>query len=137
MRLRFEDLVLRSSRRSGDDVSESDAAFEMALHGHPEHDAPDPPDGLPACEAGRPEHGLSKPAIDQGIASISFDDGTIGQYTHARPVLRETNVPATYYLVSDALGWGSVTISPEQARELHARATRSAITRRTTRTSPI
>ena len=61
-----------------------------------------------------------KPAIDQGIASISFDDGTIGQYTHARPVLRETNVPATYYLVSDALGWGSVTISPDQARELHA-----------------
>ena len=58
------------------------------------------------------------PVIDQGIASISFDDGTIGQYTHARPVLREANVPATYYLVSDALGWGSVTINPEQAREL-------------------
>lgn len=63
----------------------------------------------------------SPPAVvDQGIASISFDDGTIGQYLHARPVLLAADVPATYYLVSDALGWGSITISPEQARELLA-----------------
>ena len=71
---------------------------------------------LPATPADKDTD--SPPVIDQGIASISFDDGTIGQYTHARPVLREANVSATYYLVSDALGWGSVTINPEQAREL-------------------
>jgi peptidoglycan/xylan/chitin deacetylase (PgdA/CDA1 family) len=56
----------------------------------------------------------------RGLASISFDDGTIGQYEYARPVLRKHKLPATYYLVSDALGWGSITISPEQARELRA-----------------
>ena len=72
---------------------------------------------LPATPAD-PDTDTPPPVIDQGIASISFDDGTIGQYTHARPVPREANVPATYYLVSDALGWGSVTINPEQAREL-------------------
>ena len=72
---------------------------------------------LPATPADQ-DTDTPPPVIDQGIASISFDDGTIGQYTHARPVLREANVPATYYLVSDALGWGSVTINPEQAREL-------------------
>jgi peptidoglycan/xylan/chitin deacetylase (PgdA/CDA1 family) len=37
---------------------------------------------------------------------------------YARPVLRKNNLPGTYYLVSDALGWGSATINPEQAREL-------------------
>src|SRR3954447_19359985 len=43
------------------------------------------------------------PVLDRGVASISFDDGTIGQYTYARPVLRKNNLPGTYYLVSDAL----------------------------------
>ena len=74
----------------------------------------------PATSADQDTPSRPAPVIDQGIASISFDDGTIGQYTHALPVLRGTNVRATYYLVSDALGWGNVTISPEQARELVA-----------------
>jgi peptidoglycan/xylan/chitin deacetylase (PgdA/CDA1 family) len=33
-------------------------------------------------------------------------------------VLRKHNLPGTYYLVSDALGWGSATINPKQARKL-------------------
>jgi peptidoglycan/xylan/chitin deacetylase (PgdA/CDA1 family) len=35
-------------------------------------------------------------------------------------VLRKHNLPATYYLVSDALGWGTATINPKQARKLLA-----------------
>lgn len=58
------------------------------------------------------------PVIDHGVATISLDDGTIGQYTYARPVLRQKNLHGTYFLVSDALGWGSVTINAAQAREL-------------------
>jgi peptidoglycan/xylan/chitin deacetylase (PgdA/CDA1 family) len=58
------------------------------------------------------------PVAGRGIASISFDDGTIGQYNYARPVLRKNEMLATFYLVSDALRWGNVTISPEQAKEL-------------------
>jgi peptidoglycan/xylan/chitin deacetylase (PgdA/CDA1 family) len=72
----------------------------------------------PAAPTDSQTHSPAPAAIDQGIASISFDDGTIGQYTHARPVLRANEMPATFYLVSDALGWGSITIDSEQAREL-------------------
>lgn len=74
----------------------------------------------PATSADDDADSRPTPVIDQGVASISFDDGTIGQYTHALPVLRGTSVPATYYLVSDALGWGNVAISPDQARQLVA-----------------
>lgn len=74
---------------------------------------------LTACSPGTREAiSPPSPVTSGGIASISFDDGTIGQYTHARPVLRKKNLPGTYYLVSDALGWGSITINPDQAREL-------------------
>jgi len=57
-------------------------------------------------------------ATGGGIASISFDDGTIGQYKYAHPVLKKNEMPGTYYLVSEALGWGNATINPEQAKEL-------------------
>jgi len=35
-------------------------------------------------------------------------------------VLRKNNLPGTYYLISDALGWGTATINPKQARRLVA-----------------
>lgn len=78
---------------------------------------------LTACSPATPasqETSPPAPVIDGGVASISFDDGTIGQYTYARPVLRKNNLPATYYLISDALGWGTATINPKQARKLLA-----------------
>jgi peptidoglycan/xylan/chitin deacetylase (PgdA/CDA1 family) len=52
------------------------------------------------------------------IASISFDDGTIGHYTYARPVMRKNDLPGTYYIVSDALGWGSSTMNAQQVKKL-------------------
>jgi peptidoglycan/xylan/chitin deacetylase (PgdA/CDA1 family) len=88
---------------------------------------------LAACSPGTPANQYTSPpptsqsstppppsstATGGGIASISFDDGTIGQYENARPVLKKHNVPGTYYIVSEALGWGSATVNPEQAKEL-------------------
>jgi peptidoglycan/xylan/chitin deacetylase (PgdA/CDA1 family) len=79
---------------------------------------------LTACSPATPTSQESTspppPVIDRGVASISFDDGTIGQYRYARPVLRKNHLPGTYYVVSDALGWGTATINPKQARKLLA-----------------
>jgi peptidoglycan/xylan/chitin deacetylase (PgdA/CDA1 family) len=72
----------------------------------------------PATPASQESTSPPPPVIDRGVASISFDDGTIGQYTYARRVLRKHNLPGTYYLISDALGWGTATINPKQARKL-------------------
>ena len=55
-----------------------------------------------------------------GMASFSFDDGLEGQYLHARPVLRAARVNGTFYLISDALGWGETNLSPAQAKTLVA-----------------
>ena len=72
----------------------------------------------PATRASEESASPSPPIIDHGVATVSLDDGTIGQYMYARPVLRKNNLHGTYYLISDALGWGSDTINPDQAREL-------------------
>ncbi len=72
----------------------------------------------PATRASEESTAPPPPIIDRGVATISLDDGTIGQYTYARPVLRKNKLHGTYFLVSDALGWGSVTINAAQAREL-------------------
>lgn len=74
----------------------------------------------PATPASQESTSPPPPVIDRGVASISLDDGTIGHYTYARRVLRKNNLPGTYYLISDALGWGSATINPKQARKLLA-----------------
>jgi peptidoglycan/xylan/chitin deacetylase (PgdA/CDA1 family) len=74
----------------------------------------------PATPASQESTSAPPPVVDRGVASISFDDGTIGHYRYARRVLRKNNLPGTYYLISDALGWGTATINPKQARKLLA-----------------
>lgn len=54
------------------------------------------------------------------MASITFDDGTIGQYNYGRPALNQHNLKATFYIVSDALTWGPTNISATQAKQLIA-----------------
>ncbi len=54
------------------------------------------------------------------MASITFDDGTIGQYNYGRPALNQHNLKATFYIVSDALSWGSTNMSATQAKQLIA-----------------
>jgi len=39
-----------------------------------------------------------------GLAAITFDDALVGVHRHALPVLRELQVPATVFVVTDALG---------------------------------
>ena len=62
----------------------------------------------------------SVPPPGNGIASLTFDDGTIGQYNHGRPILRTHGMNATFYIVSDALGWGGSNINATQAKQLLA-----------------
>jgi peptidoglycan/xylan/chitin deacetylase (PgdA/CDA1 family) len=42
--------------------------------------------------------------VPVGSVIITFDDGYIDNYTHAYPVLREQNIPATIFLVSGYIG---------------------------------
>jgi peptidoglycan/xylan/chitin deacetylase (PgdA/CDA1 family) len=56
-----------------------------------------------------------------GIASLTFDDGQIGQFRNARPVLQTAGMHGTFYIISDGLGWGTQTnMSPTEARQLVA-----------------
>lgn len=45
-----------------------------------------------------------KRALPQGAFVLTFDDGFLGVYEHARPVLAELGWPATVFLVSQLLG---------------------------------
>lgn len=56
----------------------------------------------------------------QGMASITFDDGTIGQYNYARPALVQRSMKATFYIISDALGWSGTNANAAQVRQLVA-----------------
>jgi peptidoglycan/xylan/chitin deacetylase (PgdA/CDA1 family) len=40
----------------------------------------------------------------QGVAAVTFDDGYAGVFEHAVPVLRELGIPATVFVVAEALG---------------------------------
>jgi peptidoglycan/xylan/chitin deacetylase (PgdA/CDA1 family) len=62
-----------------------------------------------------------KPLPDKAIA-LTFDDGTLGDYTYAWPVLKQYNYPATFFVHT---GYVGVTSSKEhmtwgQLRELQA-----------------
>lgn len=63
----------------------------------------------------------SPPPSGNGIASLSFDDGQIGQYRNARPAMRSGGVNGTFYIISDALGWGTQSnMSPTEVKQLAA-----------------
>jgi len=53
-----------------------------------------------------------------GMASITFDDGTIGQYTYARPVMVQRSLRGTFFIISDALGWTGTNMNATQVRQL-------------------
>ena len=62
-----------------------------------------------------------------GLAAITFDDALVGVHRHALPVLRELQVPATVFVVTDAIGvsppwWpGAVrTMTADELREAKA-----------------
>ncbi|MFZ0161688.1 MAG: polysaccharide deacetylase family protein, partial [Kineosporiaceae bacterium] len=45
-----------------------------------------------------------------GVVSFTFDDGKITQYTNARPALNAAGIKGTFYMISDALTWGSTNM---------------------------
>jgi peptidoglycan/xylan/chitin deacetylase (PgdA/CDA1 family) len=58
--------------------------------------------------------------ITGAVATLTFDDGLINQWTYARPVLRAAHVNGTFYIISDALGWGTKTnMSPAMVKQLY------------------
>ncbi|WP_323389412.1 polysaccharide deacetylase family protein [Myxococcus qinghaiensis] len=59
--------------------------------------------------------------FEQGMVTITLDDGWATQYTKARPALNARNIPATYALITQALaqGWGGY-MSIAQAQTLVA-----------------
>jgi len=54
------------------------------------------------------------------VASLTFDDGQVGQYQNAAPVLAAAGLHGTFYIISDALGWGGSSMSAAQVRQLAA-----------------
>jgi peptidoglycan/xylan/chitin deacetylase (PgdA/CDA1 family) len=56
-----------------------------------------------------------------GIASLTFDDGRISQYTQARPILQAAGLHGTFYVISEGLDWGtSSTMGPAEVKALLA-----------------
>jgi len=60
------------------------------------------------------------PAKGSGIASLSFDDGQLGQFQNAAPALASAGVHGTFYVVSDAMGWGPPSMNAAQVKQLAA-----------------
>lgn len=61
------------------------------------------------------------PAVSTAMASITFDDGTAGHYTYARPGLAQRGLKGTFYIVSDALTWGLASnLNASQVKALAA-----------------
>jgi peptidoglycan/xylan/chitin deacetylase (PgdA/CDA1 family) len=49
-------------------------------------------------------HRMTSGASLRSVAAITFDDGYRGVYEHAAPVLRRLGLPATVFVVADAVG---------------------------------
>jgi peptidoglycan/xylan/chitin deacetylase (PgdA/CDA1 family) len=81
--------------------------------------APAPPVPAPPAPAPAPPAPVPVPASG-GVASLTFDDGQTGQFTHAAPVLAAAGLHGTFYIISDALDWGSLNMTAAQVAQLAA-----------------
>jgi peptidoglycan/xylan/chitin deacetylase (PgdA/CDA1 family) len=52
--------------------------------------------------------GLHEPGISESGVAITFDDGYRDVFTYAFPILRKYDIPATVYLIADAMETGQV-----------------------------
>ncbi len=57
-------------------------------------------------------------ALPEKVCIITMDDGNIGCYTDAFPVLKKYNVPATIFIINDCVGTPNY-FSWEQAKEMY------------------
>jgi peptidoglycan/xylan/chitin deacetylase (PgdA/CDA1 family) len=76
--------------------------------------APRPPTQQPPTQQPPAQHSSG------GIASFTFDDGQLGQFQNAEPLLRAAGVHGTFYVISDGMGWGGAQMSAAQVRQLAA-----------------
>jgi peptidoglycan/xylan/chitin deacetylase (PgdA/CDA1 family) len=77
---------------------------------------------LAACGTADPEPApVPTPRPRPGaVVSISLDDGSLGHLKYAQPALAAAQLPATFYLISDALGYGGTSLDVDQAKQLVA-----------------
>src|SRR6476646_8795529 len=59
--------------------------------------------------------------VPQGLVSFSFDDGQVGHFVNARPALEAAGMRGTFYIISDALGYGPPSMDAAQVRQLAAK----------------
>lgn len=57
-------------------------------------------------------------ALPEKVCIITMDDGNIGCYTEAFPILQKYNVPATIFVINDCVGTDNY-FSWEQAKEMY------------------
>ncbi len=58
------------------------------------------------------------PVPTQGTVSFTFDDGKMSQYDYARPALNAAGFKGTFYIISDALTWGSANMNASQVSQV-------------------
>ncbi len=63
------------------------------------------------------EYSKGKKAITEKTLLLGFDDGWIGNYTNAFPILKKYNIPAAIYVVDDQVGTENY-FNWEQAKEM-------------------
>ena len=100
----------------------SDVAPSAPKPPAPQPPAPQPPAQQPQPPAPQPPQPPAPQPPSQspgkGMASLTFDDGQLGQFQNAAPVLSSAGLHGTYYIVSDAMGWGGSSMSAAQVRQL-------------------
>ncbi|MEV4987943.1 polysaccharide deacetylase family protein [Pseudarthrobacter sp. LMD1-1-1.1] len=71
-----------------------------------------------ATEVGKHPSFPGNGGFSRGLVSVTFDDGWVSQYVNAHPVLRETDIPATYYITSGCVDADPACMTHEQIRTL-------------------
>ncbi len=74
----------------------------------------------PTTTTTAPTTTTTAPTSTSGVVSFTFDDGKTNQYAYARPVLNAAGFHGTFFIISDALTWGSSNMNASQARQLAA-----------------
>lgn len=58
--------------------------------------------------------------FNQGLVSVTFDDGWANQYTNAFPVIKQYSIPSTFYLISGEVNDAPDYMSATQIKNLFA-----------------
>jgi peptidoglycan/xylan/chitin deacetylase (PgdA/CDA1 family) len=106
-----------SSRTTGRGHTVSiDRAVVSTTAPAPTPPAPRPPTPKPPVTPTPPAQ--PAPSAGTGMASFTFDDGQLGQFQNAEPLLRAAGFHGTFYVISDGMGWGAPQMSAAQVRQL-------------------